>query len=187
MLAFNGDHQHALECARLIVKWGIDTVVETGTLAGDTTRAFAELVPIVYTIDIEPSHWRGPEAPAWINRLTGDSGALLADLRRTLPERIFYYLDAHPLVTPNRAGHSPLLEELRAIIGAILPPVIVIHDFFNPLHPEYPFDTHDIGPYKFELIRPALAQIYGAGCFQWHYNSIMAGVACGVIYIEPFP
>jgi len=185
MGAFNDDHHIGIEVARLLAKHGSQTIVETGALRGETTRALAGFGLPVYTIDIELGHWQGP-IPDNVKRICADSGTYLPGLIPHLWPPVFYYLDAHPLVTPARSGHSPLLDELAAIgRHTSRLPVIVIHDFFNPLHPDWGFDTHDIGPYTFELIRQPLERIYGRGNFEWHYNQLMAGVACGVIFIEP--
>jgi hypothetical protein len=180
--AFEGDWHIEEELRRLVGKWGVKTIVETGTHKGKSTRALAEMLCQVVTIEIKPELeeiWHLSNVQLFV----GDSGELLGDLLPMLRwgEPILFYLDAH------WEEHSPLLEELEGIAGAELrnKPVIAIHDFYNPFHPEYGYDTWDIGPYRLELVEGALDKIYGARNWAHHYNEEAAGLKRGIIYVEP--
>ena len=181
MEAFNGDHFILDEVKALIVKYKIATVIETGTNHGKTTQALAALAPAVLTIEIDENLWLEAEhleAFANIKRYCGDSALVLPVLLEEVPRPILFYLDAH------WGEHSPLLDELDAIAKHQLgDSVIVIHDFYNPQHPDYGYDSWDIGPYKYELIEPYLNQIYPGG-FTCHYNDQAEGERRGVIYVE---
>jgi hypothetical protein len=186
--AFEGDGFIEVELRRLVAFWEIRTIFETGTYQGKTTLALAEMPPAEYigTIEIQPEYVELAEhlqSNRKVRRFIGDSADVLNTMLAEFiePGPMLFYLDAH------WGAHSPLLEELEAIAAAGLgePPVIAIHDFFNPLHPEYGFDTWDIGQYRLELVEPALEGIYGPGGWRHWYNDQAAGLKRGIIYIEP--
>ena len=182
--AFEGDWYIEAELRRLVEKWKVRTIVETGTYKGQSTRALAGMGAEVITIEIEPE----PELVeimdlANVRALTGDSAEFLdeAIVLMRVSQPILFYLDAH------WREHSPLLDELGAIARLCLreKPLLAIHDFLNPQHPEYGCDTWDIGLYCLALIRTHLDMIYGEGCWVEHYNDGAAGLKRGIIYVEP--
>jgi hypothetical protein len=185
--AFGGDGYIELELRRLVAKWEVGTIVETGTWRGDSTLALASMGAAVVTIEQDAGTWAATKELDRLGnvlRILGDSAEVLEWFESHVPRfgrRILFYLDAH------WESHSPLLEELGAIGRADFrqSPVIAIHDFFNPGHPEYGFDTWDIGPYRLELIEPVLGKIYGAGGWTHWFNQEAAGLKRGIIYIEP--
>jgi hypothetical protein len=180
--AFNGDQFIEAELRRLVDRWAVRTIVETGTSDGASARAFADMGPSVVTIEIEPSR-RTIWTLGNVRQLVGDSPRVLANILGELRSPILFYLDAH-----WGGEHSPLLEELAAIAAAELPapgPVIAIHDFKNPFQPLLGYDTHDIGEYNFALIAPLLPAIYPSGGCRISYNGPAAGQRRGIIYIEP--
>jgi hypothetical protein len=180
--AFNGDRLIETEILRLVTKHRTRTIVETGTYLGATTRAFAAMVPKVFTIEIDPDYWQLAghlDALGNVRRIQGDSGPILAELLPALEQPALFYLDAH------WKEHSPLLDELEAIAVSGQRPVIVIHDFLNPEHPDFGFDQWDIGVYRLELIHSTLVAIYGVDGWVHHMNFQAEGSKRGVIYIEP--
>jgi hypothetical protein len=181
--AFNGDSFIEVELTRLVKKWSIRTIVETGTYQGDSTRALATFGPAVITIEIDRQRFESAtdldQIPN-VRRLHGDSAEVLHLILPYLAGPILYYLDAH------WNAHSPLLDELEAIARGPACPVIAIHDFFNPMHPEYSFDTWDIGEYRLELVTTGLNHIYGAK--KWHHwfnDQSDAQPPRGILYVEP--
>lgn len=177
---FNGDVFVQPEIESLIERHDIETIVETGSGDYSTTRAMAELRPVI-TIEMDPELYAKGSGLIGVRRNLGDSAEILPDLFPLL-EPILFFLDAHG----GGQKHSPLLEELAIIAeNCEQKPVIVIHDFENPARPEFGFDTWDCGPYTFELIRQPLNKIYGADGYRYHYNSQACGQRRGIIYIEP--
>jgi hypothetical protein len=182
-MAFNGDRFIEAELRRLVEKWAIKTIVETGTFQGDSTRVFATFGVNVVTIEID---WQRFESAndldkiSRVRRFHGDSSKVLDSIVPDLSSPVLYYLDAH------WGAHSPLLDELDAIAMGPAFPVIAIHDFFNPIHPEYCFDTWDIGQYRLELVTAALNRIYDAKKWQHYFNDRSdANPPRGIVYIEP--
>jgi hypothetical protein len=180
--AFEGDWHIEAELSRLVEKWKVGTILETGTYKGKSTRALADMGAEVITIEIEPELVE-IEDLANVRAITGDSVEFLdeAIVQMRVSQPILFYLDAH------WREHSPLLDELGAIARLCLrqKPVIVIHDFLNPEHPEYGCDTWDIGLYCLPLIRLHLDMIYGEGGWEHYYNREAAGLKRGIIYVEP--
>lgn len=182
--AFDGDTFLYDEVERVIRDYEIDAVVETGTRTGQTTEAFAKMVKKVYTIEISQSMWPATahfdHAGSNIIRFLKDSAAVFKNLEFLYPEeKVLFYLDAHG------HQHSPLLDEIEGIAKAGLRPVIVIHDFCNPNHPEYGYDySWDIGPYTLNTISSSLEMVYGRNYCYW-YNNEAAGIQHGAIFIAP--
>jgi hypothetical protein len=181
--AFEGDWHIEAEVRRLVGKWKVRTIVETGTYKGQSTRALADMGAEVVTIEILPQQLVEIKGLANVRQLSGDSSELLTEVLPLLRFRgpILFYLDAH------WGEHSPLLEELGAIARSCLieKPLLAIHDFLNPEHPEYGYDTWDIGMYCLPLVRLHLDVIYGEGCWEHHYNDEAEGLKRGIIYVEP--
>lgn len=165
----------------------IKTIIETGTWDGDTTEALADLVPVVVTIDVEAPRQgdakRRLESLGYSNVrfITADSAEGLRLLLSVWPDDpCLMFLDAH-----GHEGKSPLLRELDVIASFGVRPVIAIHDFHNPEHPEYGFDTQwDLGPYKWSMIEKHIERIYGQR-YTVHYNDTATGERRGIVYIEP--
>lgn len=179
--AFNGDSHIARKIALLVRFYNVSTIIETGTLYGDTTRALALLAPKVITIEIDPSHTRIAQKNCHhlsnVEFLVGNSPEVL---QRILPlsTPTLFYLDAH------WGAYCPLIDELKVIAAAGMRPVIAIHDFLVPGKP-FGFDTYSGQPYTLEWVRPSLQEIFGPEGFRYHYNTVADGANRGVIYIEP--
>lgn len=88
------------------------------------------------------------------------------------------YIDSHWHDTP-----CPLKNELKLLAEIKIKPVIVIHDFKVPNHPELGFDSYDY-ELRFEEIESLLHEIYPDG-FDYHYNSEANGAMRGCIFIYP--
>jgi hypothetical protein len=180
--AFGRDPFIGAELFDLVLSWGVKTIVETGTYLGHSTLALASMGPLVFTIENDERLWSAAQyldKEDNVRRLRGDSALMLEVHFFSLKAPVLFYLDAH------WGEHSPLLDELGVIAKFRGPVIIAIHDFFNPEHAEYGYDTWDIGPYRLELIAPALDRIYGAGGWRHWYNEQAAGLKRGIIYVEP--
>lgn len=183
-LGFEGDTIALDRITRLVVEHQIQTVIETGTFHGASTQRFANIVNEVITIEVKKEN-----LDMAIKRLSpyenvhffhGSSDVVLAEL---LPKRqwrnVLFFLDAH------WDEFNPLLKELEAIANNKLKPVIIIHDFKVPDHPELGFDVYGEIVYEWDYIKGHIENIYGQDGFTIEYNSRADGAKRGFIYIHP--
>ncbi len=122
------------------------TLVETGTLFGDTTWSFRKSFEQIHTIEVQPelaalARERFRKIPS-ISVHEGDSASLLAGLCETIQTPCIFYLDGHYSGGDTGMGEKecPAIEELDAIFSTMKHPFrIVIDDarLFGT-HPAYP-------------------------------------------------
>lgn len=180
-LPFEGDTFIKNELIKLRDKFNLDYCIETGTQYGSTTLELCSIFGNAMTVEADYKYLkiaseRLCQTPVVI--YSGKSENILPILRNR--NDTLYYLDAHGCET----GGCPLKEELQIIADKHLKNIcIAIHDFKNPEHPEFGYDTYDY-ELCFEEIEPYLKQIYPNG-FEYHYNSQADGAMRGIIYIYP--
>jgi hypothetical protein len=194
---FNGDTFIGKEIRKLVRDWSINTIVETGTWSGHSTREFVAMGPRVVTIDSTLEHLTEEFGEGALSELTrlgilvvlGDSSKLLPSVIVTASAPILFYLDAHG-GGANDSNVNPLLEELDAIARSLSCRnncVIVIHDFKVP-GKDWGYNGGDWGrgwePLSYELVLPYLERTYPAG-YGYHYNNDADGMRRGVIYVYP--
>jgi hypothetical protein len=161
---FNGQCFRQLMYLDLALACDFETIVETGTFRGSTTRFLAQNsngAP-VYSCECDPLNF---EFAKW--RLRGDknvfpfnadSRSFIRDLKIPHQTRAFFYLDAH------WGADLPLREELNLIIPNFENFVVMIDDFEVPTDPGYQFD--DYGPGKRLSLRDfPLHQDNGIACY----------------------
>jgi hypothetical protein len=183
---FNGDTCLEQEFLRLRDAYGIGEVIETGTHFGLTTQWLAKNFSSVQTIELSEQRYR-----IAANRLSqyknvkqwlGSSTAMLIDALGhcsfQLTELIIY-LDA-------RRGPNPVLAELDQIRLSGKKPILIIHDFKNPNHPEFGYDKYPSQGivYKWEY-RDIVAGIYGEIGFHRYYNNRATGAKRGCLFVIP--
>lgn len=186
---FEGDSYLKSEFQRLIDKHKINVLIETGTYLGNTTKQFAEMVATVFTIEQnEEYYWAANEKLAYIGNVDNLVGSSVQVLPMVFsnpmvvgeyPQNILLFLDAH------WGENNPLLQELEIIANYKIKPVIVIHDFKVPGHPELGYDSYDGQDYEWSWIEKAVENIYGPDGYTYHYNTQAEGARRGVIFIEP--
>ena len=184
---FEGDTHLKESIQKLITDYNIKTVVETGTFKGSTTVQFANMVDKVYTTEVNPEYYKEAVGKFTENGKTNifhNLGSSVVVLPKILPEipqpqTLLFFLDAH--WGPN----NPLLEELQIITDYKLKPVIVIHDFKVPGHPELGFDTYGGQDYDWDWIKDKIENIYGKESYTVTYNDKAVGMKRGVIFITP--
>ena len=198
-IPFNGDHYIGEEIQKLVVRFKVQTIIETGTWSAHSTREFAKLAPKVFTIDATHEHLIGEFGPEAVAELEADNvGVILGDSSQLLPPLLgsqqtkypaLFYLDAHG-GGANGSNVNPLLEELDAIgreAACRDRCVICIHDFLVPGE-TWGYNGGDWGrgfePLSYGLIAEKLPIIYPAGHGSY-YNRKAAGCQRGIIYIHP--
>lgn len=96
--------------------------------------------------------------------------------------------DTQPLIFLDAHWYkNPLLSELHAIATHGIKPVIAIHDFKVPDHPELGYDVYAKQniTYDFAYIKESIENIYGKDGYEYHYNSEATGDKRGCIFIYP--
>lgn len=182
---FNGDEKMQDEFLALKVKYGISTVIETGTYKADTTLWLAEHFDIVYTVEVnETYHQIAEQRLAGIKNVSlslGDSVEFLNDIKDACGPDSIVFLDAHWY-------KNPLLGELEVLARNGCKPVLIIHDFFNPEHPEYQFDKYPAQQveYTWDYVKAHVEKIYGADGYEKYYNRESTGQPkIGCLFVVP--
>jgi hypothetical protein len=186
MKGFNGDSYIKNELNKLINKFGIKTIFETGTYMADSTKEFSTMAEIVFTIENNENYYNKSliELSNYNNVriIKGSSPLVIKELFNSpvfnMP--VLFFLDAHWY------SYNPLIDELKEIARTgTINNVIAIHDFKVP-NKDFGFDTFPDGTeYKFEIIKPAIDAIYGRDNYHYYYNEVAEGSNRGIIYIHP--
>lgn len=199
---FNGDTYIGPEIQKLLERFNIQTIIETGTWAAHTTRALNAMgQQKVITIDPTWEHLVEEFGPAAVDDLVREgirpvqadsSYYLITLIHQSKPPHLFY-IDSHggSQVGPTTWNVNPILEELQQIASAGLrcrdKCVIAIHDFQVP-GKEWGHTGGDWGQgwqhLNYELIQPYLEKIYHNG-HSYHYNEQADGLRRGIIYVYP--
>lgn len=194
MRGFEGDNHLQNMLTKIVKDNNVNTIIETGTFYGNTTKKLAALVPYVVTIDDHKYYHNKAKARfaqygidshnlnknRGVLSVLGKSEDKLASVIDNLPEQshtILFYLDA---IVDDQ---SALLTELRTISNKGLKPIIVISGFQVPgkIFATYRSAKNE---YNIKAIREALTSIYGDD-YQYHYNEFSAGSKKGTIFIYP--
>lgn len=183
MREFENDTHLKAELQRLISKWDVRTIIETGSEYGGSANAFAAMHPVelVLTIDLEQKFGPldlKPNVLFW----QGDTRKVLPDtLKLPTANPKLFFLDAHSSIETDEC---PLRHELQAIIDAKLtvPPVIVIHDCKVPGKP-FGYDTYKDGPICWEWVSDLIVRLYPDG-YEKHYNEEASGSKRGCLFVE---
>jgi predicted O-methyltransferase YrrM len=181
---FEGDAIMHDRIKQLIKDFNIDLVIEGGTYLGGTARRFAMMCKEVCTIEINLEYFtRAQKTLELCHNVTqffGSTIEVLPDLLSVHKDKnILFFSDAH------WQEFNPMLAELEIIQHSGLKPVICIHDFKVPGHPELGFDTYREIVYEWEWIRPSIEKIYGVDGYVREYNSEAQGAKRGIIYLMP--
>jgi hypothetical protein len=161
----------------------IETIIETGTFVGGTTKELSKMVPHVFTIEHNLEFFQSASLfLSGLKNITMEFGSSIAYLKPCIEKatgNILFFLDAH------WGEHNPLLGELEVIRKSGIKPIIAIHDFKNPNHPDYAFDTYGTIVYEWNWIEQSIISIYGEKGFKVEYNNDAEGPKVGVIFIFP--
>ena len=176
---FDGDDLLRRHFDNLVFTHAIDTIVETGTWKGGSTRYFAGMVKKVVSYEVNASsHAEAQEQLKGLDvdlRLGNSGDELYAG---GPDEKVLYFLDAHWY------NYCPLLDELRIIAAAVNTgrpkPVIVIHDFKVP-GTDFGFDTWGDLVYDWPHISEMIEAI--GPRYEIHYPSEVSGAMRGYITI----
>ncbi len=171
------------EISKLIDKFDIKRIVETGTYLGWSTKKFCEFGIKVDTIEVNEEYYDESNKSLKFKNLKkhlGNSVSILDEIIEDGEENVLFFIDSHWY-------DLPLLSELETIKKKSLKPVIVIHDFFVPDdngNSKFGYDEYDGIKIDYNLIENRINSIYD-GEFEFHYNDAIDCVDSGLIYIYP--
>lgn len=186
---FGSDPYISEEILKLRDKFNVETMIETGTSDGLTTRYFANVAKYVHTIEILEKMYKYTKSmmepdPRYKNVIFhhGNSGFMLEEILSKIDKSkpILFYLDAHWY------DYWPILDELK-IIGKYCHnnAIIVIDDFKVP-NTNLGYDLYNNQPLDYNFISSSLSEIYDSYCYHYNSEEKTAGCRRGKIFIYPF-
>lgn len=183
--AFNGDTHLSEKFLDIKNKYGITTVIETGTYHGRTTEWFSRNFDLVHTVEVKPEHYEVAleklSELSNVNTNLKSSPEFLKEVLQSVDEkRTIIFLDAHWYT-------NPVLDELKEIKNSGKKPIIAIHDFKVPGHPELGYDEYPNQGivYEWDWIKNDIDSIYGKDGYQKEYNDKATGAMRGCLFIFP--
>jgi len=112
-------------------KFGLDTLVETGTYMGKMPEALQDDFARIYTIEVNIDHYLNAKEKFYalphIETIKGESGEQLELLVAELAKPSLFWLDTHASLEKGLQEIS-ILKELKAILGSTQNHVILIND-----------------------------------------------------------
>jgi hypothetical protein len=125
--------------------YGLRTLVETGTFMGDMIEAqktdFDRLISVELSEELHRKAKARFSGDAHVEILQGDSGQLIGDVVGRLQGPALFWLDGHYSGGETALGslQTPIVNELKAVLGSPLPHVVLIDDArcFDGTH-DYP-------------------------------------------------
>ena len=182
---FEGDTHLHNKFRTICDKFKINHIIETGTYHGYTTRHLAKWVDRVDTIEVVKENFDTAKAHLSelknVHQHLGSSEKIIGELLKIESGNLFCFLDAH------WQHYNPLIDELKAIKESGRKPIIAIHDFKVPNHPEFGFDVYKQTGivYEWDWIKESIEAIYGVDGYKVQYNDKSVGAKRGVIFIYP--
>jgi len=182
----DGDTFLWADIERLVKKYAIETIIETGTYLGNTAKKFSTLADVI-TCEVKPESYDSAVKNIGKNEkvlaLLGNSvDVLRKNADKFKDKRVLFFLDAHWY------DYCPLLDELKLIADLKMQPIIVIHDFKVP-GKDFGYDQYHGRAFDYALVELHLRAIYGNHYgkegFSYHYNTESDGPRRGCIFIVP--
>lgn len=162
--AFDDKHLK-FELQKLIEKFDVDTIIETGTYKGWSTNVLAQTGKKIITIEVnEELYNHAKKFNSKYDNITfylGSSQKVINDVISVgCQDKILFFLDAH------WGEYWPLLDELNVIHSKKMNhlPVIIIHDFFVPDEigkAKFGYDKYGDRILNYEYVKFHMDQIYG--------------------------
>jgi len=169
----------------LVKENGIDTIFETGTCLGKSTKILSETFPDAKIFSYEALQENYVAASSFcqdnnnvvIRNISSPDG-----LREDVvagKSNVLFFLDAH------WGENWPIREELSVMKEKGITPVVIVHDFFVPDGnggSKYGFDSYKGSPLDFGYIEGKLNEIYESQ-YDYFYSDAVE-LNSGVIYIR---
>jgi len=111
-----------------------EVFVETGTYLGDTVASLRGYARTIHSIELGNDLYKNatkrfeccPDVRLW----HGDSAAVLPEVLNHVDSRCLFWLDGHYSegITARGSQDTPIVEELKHIFSASLPPYLIVID-----------------------------------------------------------
>ncbi len=181
MIPFEKDTFIPARILELKEKFGIKTVIETGTQYGYTTKWFSEHFDKVLTIEADADFYalsrETLKGCGNVISVLGKSEHLIHEAIIQADGMILFYLDAHGC----NIGGTALIEELITIGRLVKNPVIAIHDFKVP-NRDFGFDSYDGVDLDMDFIAKYVPDIFPHNVVV-EFNQEANGAERGIIYL----
>lgn len=186
------------ELLKLVNRFGVTKIYETGTYKGWSTLKLIELGLQIETIEVNLNFYNIAKDKLKnfknVNLHLGDSTIKLSEIIYNGEKNSMFFLDAH-------WNDLPLLKELEIIAKFTNNPIIIIHDFFVPngnkiksdngykivddgSGSKFGYDVYGDVILNIDYIKDKLDIIYNNE-YEYHYTSEIDCVDSGLIYIYP--
>jgi hypothetical protein len=115
-------------------RYGIRTLIETGTLYGDTIWRVRNDFDRIVSIEIDPTlsanARRRFKSDQHIEFVVGDSGVMLQEVLKNTSERCLFWLDGHYSGEHTGRGEldSPIVNEIKHILSHHVPDHVILVD-----------------------------------------------------------
>jgi len=184
MNPFEGDYCLKSDYLKIINQFNPTLLIETGTHLGNTTEFIATLNIPFMAVEKDGNFFNITNEKIkhhkHVNLIQGDSAETLeAQFEYLKDKKILAFLDAH------WGGGFILERELELMAKLPIKPFLILHDFYNPEHPEYGYDSHDGHPYTYEFYRPYIEKIYGQNYKHCFNSECDRKSTQGVLFINP--
>lgn len=196
MNAFNRDHLIWEQFLEAVEQFDISVIFETGTYKAQSTIDFADVGPVVYTVESRKTFWeeaqdniKASDAKGIIS-LLGDSPTLIQKMVPELVKQgqnILFFLDAHWYDDNCLERELQTLSRMNFYTNQNHP-VILIHDAKVPSNPEYGFDVYNGRAISFAWIKNYADKIYGEHGHSHWFNKGISEKAThnrGCLFIAP--
>ncbi|MCP4051069.1 MAG: hypothetical protein GY730_10235 [bacterium] len=180
--AFAGDPHISREIEKLIEKFDIRTIVETGTGNGDTSLELAKMAGLLVTVELDIEKYKTAHKKLEkVNNamvIYGNSEEVLYEMMPAFEPPVLFYLDTHS------ENYIPVLNELNviSIYKEYNNSVIVIPHFYWP---DSNLEYRSVMDIRLDMgcVRNYLYTINHK--YQAYDNAKIKGSRCGVLYVHP--
>jgi hypothetical protein len=127
-------------------RYGLATLVETGTYMGGTIEALRDRFARIYSIELDDDLYQRARARfahlPHVTILHGDSAQMLPELLAELREPALFWLDGHYSGPGTAKGRreTPIVEEIRAVLAHLVAGHVILVDDARAFGtwPDYP-------------------------------------------------
>jgi predicted O-methyltransferase YrrM len=180
--AFNQDRYVLHEVKKIIQKFNIKNIFETGTYLGSTTKVLSGLVENLYTVESNSDYFNKSKEFLKdcqnVHMYLGNSPQIMEEVIPNLNGRTLFFLDAHWY------NYCPLIDEIKTIDKCKkTDSVLIVHDFKVP-GKNFGYDSYNGQDYEYSWVESHVKKLYNNN-FEYCYNDIAEGANRGVLYIFP--